>query len=173
MTVNVPFLVFSDKNIDITEPQVRVLNVSDKEVCQKTNVTLVCLAERFYPDHVKVIWTVDGENRKSDVSTDEAATQNNEKTFYSISSRLNINYKYEWTKGKTFTCTVKFYNGSNYSSHSDSITGPKIQGGEDIAEHYVRSVKTTMLAYGMFIAKSIAYGLFILYIIKRQGFISK
>ncbi|XP_058254798.1 T cell receptor beta chain MC.7.G5-like isoform X2 [Hemibagrus wyckioides] len=166
-------LTVLDKNVKISEPVVKVLDVSEKEACQKTNITLVCLAESFYPDHVDVIWTVDGDNRTTDVSTDEAAIQNDETKFYSISSRLNINYKNEWTKGKKFTCTVRFYNGKEYTENSHFITGPKIEGDEERTEKYVLSVNTTMLAYGMFIAKSIAYGTFILYIIKRQGFISK
>ncbi|KAG7328533.1 hypothetical protein KOW79_008477 [Hemibagrus wyckioides] len=161
-------LTVLDKNVKISEPVVKVLDVSEKEACQKTNITLVCLAESFYPDHVDVIWTVDGDNRTTDVSTDEAAIQNDETKFYSISSRLNINYKNEWTKGKKFTCTVRFYNGKEYTENSHFITGPKIEGDEERTEKYVLSVNTTMLAYGMFIAKSIAYGTFILYIIKRQ-----
>lgn len=146
-----------------------MLNVSNKEVCAKENVTLVCVAEGFYPDHVNVYWTVDGENRTTDVSTDEAATR--EGKFYRISSRLNIYFKDEWSKGKEFICTVQFYNGTEYSYHSDSIYGPKVE--EFDIEKHVRSVNTYMMAYGMFISKSIAYGLFILYIIRRQGFMSK
>ncbi|XP_047677585.1 M1-specific T cell receptor beta chain-like [Tachysurus fulvidraco] len=148
-------------SIKITEPKrVSLLNVSENEVCTKTNVTLVCVAEGFYPDHVSVSWSVDGEKRETDVSTDEAAIQNVTTNFYSISSRLNINYKDEWTKGKEFTCTVSFFNGTVYTEHSDSYRSPK--------KKYIQSANVTMLAYGMFIGKSIAYGLFILYVIKRQ-----
>ncbi|KAF7704649.1 hypothetical protein HF521_021721 [Silurus meridionalis] len=103
-------------------------------------------AARFYPDHVNVYWTDDNGNRSTDVSTDEIATRNG--SFYSITSRLNINYKTEWTKGLTFTF------------ESD---------GEYAAETYVRKVKTTMLGYSMFIAQSLIYGLIILVIVKRQG----
>lgn len=35
-------------------------------------------------------------------------------------------------------------------------------------DRYIRSVGTSMLAYGMFIGKGFAYGLFILVIVKRQ-----
>ncbi|XP_060788807.1 uncharacterized protein LOC132893681 [Neoarius graeffei] len=165
-------LTVLDPAIDITPPTVRVLNVSKSEVCTKENVTLVCVAEDFYPDHVTVSWEIDGEQRTTDVSTDSAPIQHDNK-FYSISSRLNIFYK-EWTKGKTFTCLVRFFNETEkYEIYSDSIVGPKIAGDEDNAERYARTVKTTMLAYGMFIAKSFAYGFFILVIIKKQGFISK
>ncbi|TSM77393.1 T-cell receptor beta chain C region [Bagarius yarrelli] len=115
-------LTVIEPNREITEPTVRVLNVSDEEVCKKENVTLVCVAEGFYPDHVNVYWTVNEEKRTIDVSTDEAATQDGK--FYNISSRLNINYKDEWTKGKTFSCTVQFYNGTVYSNHSHFIVGP-------------------------------------------------
>lgn len=164
-------LTVRDPDMEIQAPTVTVLNVSEKEVCTKENVTLVCVAKDFYPDHVEVYWTVDDVNRTTDVSTDEAAIQGSDK-YYTISSRLNIDYKTEWTRGKTFTCIVNFYNGT-YIDYKDSITGPKLTIEGDNYETYVRSVKTTMLAYGMFVAKSIAYGLFIMYIVRRQGFMSK
>ncbi|KAI5102591.1 hypothetical protein C0J45_7943 [Silurus meridionalis] len=161
-------LTVLDPNISITKPaSVKVLSVSEKETCTKTNVTLVCVAKGFYPDHVNVYWTDDNGNRSTDVSTDEIATRNG--SFYSITSRLNINYKTEWTKGLTFTCNVVFFDGTEYSTHSDSETGPKIESdGEYAAETYVRKVKTTMLGYSMFIAQSLIYGLIILVIVKRQ-----
>ncbi|KAB5562072.1 hypothetical protein PHYPO_G00013780 [Pangasianodon hypophthalmus] len=155
-------------NVEITPPTVKVLSVSEWEECKKLYVTLVCVAERFYPDHVNVNWKIDGENRTTDVSTDEAATQGNDK-FYSITSRLNVDYE-EWTEGKTFTCIVSFYNGTNHTHHEHYIVGPP---ESDDAGKYVRRVKTTMLAYGVFVLKSFVYGLVILLIIKRQGFISK
>ncbi|XP_053488868.1 M1-specific T cell receptor beta chain-like [Ictalurus furcatus] len=159
-------LTVLDPDITIQAPTVTVLNVSKNEVCTKENVTLVCVAKGFYPDHVNVYWTVDDENRTTDVSTDEAAVQGSDK-YYTISSRLNINYKTEWTRGKTFTCIVTFYDGK-YKDYKDIIIGPKLTIDGDNYETYVRSVKTTMLAYGMFVAKSIAYGLFIMYIVRRQ-----
>nr|AAA99773.1 T-cell antigen receptor beta [Ictalurus punctatus] len=164
-------LTVLDPDMKLQAPTVTVLNVSEKEVCTKENVTLVCVAKGFYPDHVKVYWTVDEVNRTIDVSTDEAAVQGSDK-YYTISSRLNIDYKTEWTRGKTFTCIVNFFNGTGIN-YKDSITGPKLTIDEDNYETYVRSVKTTMLRYGMFVAKSIAYGIFIMYIVRRQGFMSK
>ncbi|KAF4084283.1 hypothetical protein AMELA_G00127020 [Ameiurus melas] len=117
-----------------------------------------------------IIFQVDGENRTIDVSTDEAAIRSGD--YYTISSRLNIDYKTEWIRGKTFTCIVTFYN-ETYRNYENFIIGPKLTIDEDNYEIYVRSVKTTMLAYGMFVAKSIAYGLFIMFIVRGRGFVSK
>ncbi|KAF5887606.1 T-cell receptor beta 2 [Clarias magur] len=160
-------LTVLDKDIKITPPAVRVLNVSQNEVCTKKNVTLVCLAERFYPDHVTVSWTVGGEKRTTDVGTDAAATQGEDK-FYTISSRLNIEYK-EWTKGQEFMCIVTFFDGSNTENYNSTITSLKVDDYEYHPEQYIRSGNMTKLAYGIFIVKSCVYGLFIMYIVKRQG----
>ncbi|KAB5562071.1 hypothetical protein PHYPO_G00013760, partial [Pangasianodon hypophthalmus] len=116
-------LTVLDPDRNVTQPTVKVLSVSKQEECRKENVTLVCVAEHFYPDHVNVNWKIDGDNCTTDVSTDEAATQGNDK-FYSITSRLNVDYEEEWAKGKTFTCTVSFYNGKDYTYHEASIMRP-------------------------------------------------
>lgn len=113
--------VFTDKDIPVTPPAyVTVTSVNDTG-CTGQNIVLVCVAEKFYPDHVTVHW----ETKIKDfhVATDSAAVQTDDK-FYSITSRLKIPLK-QWNTGLTIKCTVSFYNGTVTHPVSGEITGPK------------------------------------------------
>lgn len=86
--------------------------------------TLVCVAEDFYPDHILVLWQVDGKEQTVGVATDGRAERVGGK--YRISSRLRVNATSWFTAGRRFTCVVRFYNGSHYIYHSDEVVG--VQG---------------------------------------------
>ncbi|XP_072546298.1 M1-specific T cell receptor beta chain-like [Salminus brasiliensis] len=170
------------KQENIKEPKVNVLNHSKSEECWKKKVTLVCVAEDFYPDHVSVFWQIDKENVTTGVATDNKATPNKDNTSYHITSRLSVPFK-KWIKGSIFSCNVTFQkpiikeDGTIEKTETvytwDTINAIKRIDGADNAEIFLKSGRVTMLAYGMFIAKSFLYCLFILVIMRRQGFISK
>ncbi|KAL7872948.1 hypothetical protein AOLI_G00120190 [Acnodon oligacanthus] len=149
-------------------PKVKILKPVRNEECRKKKVTLVCVAEDFYPDHVTVTWKIDETVRTDGVATDINSTPAN--NVYNITSRLSITYK-EWIKNKTFTCAVDYYvNKTHPGVAFDSIIGESRTDSEEFTEKYTFSVKTTMLAYGVFIIKGVLYGLFVLVIIKKQDY---
>lgn len=83
---------------------------------------MVCVASRFYPDHVSVFWQIDGVNVETDgVATDNAALWEGE--HYSITSRLRVPLREWFTPGKKFTCTVSFFNGNETVHRSDWVEG--------------------------------------------------
>ncbi|XP_064809244.1 M1-specific T cell receptor beta chain-like [Oncorhynchus masou masou] len=167
-------LTVLDPNIKITEPTVKVLAPSAKE-CEDRNKkkkkTLVCVATRFYPDHVTVFWQVNNVNRTEGAGTDNRALWD-EDGLYSITSRLRVPAN-EWHKPENrFTCNVSFYNGTDNIKVNDTISGDlQGQSGEEITtDYYVKSTQTAKLAYSIFIAKSTFYGLVVMVMIwKFQG----
>lgn len=109
----------------ITSPTVTMLPPSPKELCnaqkKNTNVTLVCLATDFYPDHVNITWQLNTKERVTN-ATDHVAQQNQDSRFYSMSSRLHVKHS-EWINVKNkFTCIVTFYNGHKYEKLQNTIT---------------------------------------------------
>lgn len=157
-------LTVLETGVDIKRPEVKIVN----ETSCKEKVTLVCLAENFYPDHVSIKWTRgSGEDVTEDVATDPYATQNETSRMFRISSRLKVPKK-EFTPKSMYTCTVTFIDDkSNAIDKSAQITGTGEAGYEP--EDYLKSSQTISLAYGVFIAKSALYGLVILVFVCRRG----
>uniref|UniRef100_A0A8C7CK30 Ig-like domain-containing protein n=1 Tax=Oncorhynchus kisutch TaxID=8019 RepID=A0A8C7CK30_ONCKI len=103
-------------DIPVTPPKVKVLPPSTKE-CEDRNKkkkkTLVCVATDFYPDHVTVFWKLNGGANITDgVGTDNTALRD-ENRRYSITSRLRVPAKTWNTASNRFTCTVRFFNGTD------------------------------------------------------------
>ncbi|XP_034750392.1 M1-specific T cell receptor beta chain-like, partial [Etheostoma cragini] len=165
-------LTVLDPNRTITPPTVKVLPLPPNE-CQinkdkkpeKPKKTLVCVASRFYPDHVTVFWQIDGVDVTDGVATDDAARWGGE--HYSISSRLMVPLRDWFTPGKTFTCTVSFFNGNDTVPRSDWVQGP---GAAPIREKYLRITQTAKLFYAILISKSSVFGVFVVVLVWRlQG----
>lgn len=154
-------LTVLDPEVTVQKPEVKILNVTG---CTE-KVTLVCVAENFYPDHVSIQWSIGSKIITEDVATDPYATQYNE-TMFRISSRLKV-LKKEFTTKYTYNCTVTFYDGTVNHYESANITGTG--GGAYEPEDYLKSSKTIKLAYGVFIAKSALYGLVIFVFVWRKG----
>uniref|UniRef100_A0A9J8BT28 Ig-like domain-containing protein n=1 Tax=Cyprinus carpio carpio TaxID=630221 RepID=A0A9J8BT28_CYPCA len=148
-------LTVLDPDVTITEPTLKILNTTR---C-KEKVTLVCVAENFYPDHVSIKWTLGDKEITEDVATDPYATKDENTKMFNISSRLKVSKK-EFTPKNTFRCTVTFNNSTHVSEKTVYITGT----GED----YLKSSQTMKLAYGVFIAKSALYGLVIFVFVWRK-----
>uniref|UniRef100_A0A8C7T8R5 Ig-like domain-containing protein n=1 Tax=Oncorhynchus mykiss TaxID=8022 RepID=A0A8C7T8R5_ONCMY len=124
-------LTVLDPNIKVTEPTVKVLAPSAKE-CEDRNKkkkkTLVCVATRFYPDHVTVFWQVNNVNRTEGAGTDNRALWDKD-GLYSITSRLRVPAN-EWHKPENrFTCIVSFYDGTDNIRVNDTISGD-LQGNK-------------------------------------------
>ncbi|KAK3537730.1 hypothetical protein QTP70_017878 [Hemibagrus guttatus] len=142
----------------ITRPTVTLLPPSPKELCnaqgKNANVTLVCLATDFYPDHVSIIWQVNKKNRTSNVATDHVAQQDTDSRLYSMSSRLHVNHA-NWTNVKNkFTCIITFYDGHNEEKLQSSIT---YSPGKIPLMVYV----TVQYGYLLFLFKSLLYAVFV------------
>ncbi|XP_072221985.1 M1-specific T cell receptor beta chain-like [Leuresthes tenuis] len=150
---------------DPTPPTVKVLPPSQKECRNKKDrkrkKTLVCVATGFYPDHVKVSWTINGVGKPEGVATDSAAVR--EGQFYRITSRLRVPAD-EWFKpDNKFTCNVKFFDGTTSTDHAESINGET--GGGMSREKYLRITQSAKLSYGVFIVKSCIYGAFVSFLV--------
>uniref|UniRef100_A0A8C8S3L3 Ig-like domain-containing protein n=1 Tax=Pelusios castaneus TaxID=367368 RepID=A0A8C8S3L3_9SAUR len=55
----------------IKNPNVALFPPSKKEIKDKKKATLVCLATDFFPDHIKLVWRVNGKETSDGVKTDE------------------------------------------------------------------------------------------------------
>ncbi|XP_071375782.1 M1-specific T cell receptor beta chain-like [Centroberyx affinis] len=164
-------LTVLEPNIDVTPPTVKILQPSLKDckdkkdkTGKKNKRTLVCVASGFYPDHVSVLWKIEAENVTDGVATDNAALRDGEK--YSITSRLRVPARTWHTPGMKFTCIVSFFNGNDTIDHSDSVYGTELGQGEGMTrEKYLKITQTAKLSYGVFIAKSSLYGVFVLVLV--------
>ncbi|XDV43647.1 hypothetical protein PO909_012091 [Leuciscus waleckii] len=165
-------LTVLDPKIKVSEREdinVTIIKPSEKELCKKKTVTLVCVARNFYPDHVSLTWMVGGEKRETGVATDASAKQDTSTRLFSISSRLKVTKK-EWTNEKNeFRCKLDFYNGTEHLPifNENEVIG--LEGGGYTRDDYVNSSKVVKLSYGMVIAKSGLYGLVIFVFVWRKG----
>uniref|UniRef100_A0A8B9NKQ2 Ig-like domain-containing protein n=1 Tax=Accipiter nisus TaxID=211598 RepID=A0A8B9NKQ2_9AVES len=92
VTVTNNKLTFGD-GTKLTVIAVAIFSPSKQEIQQKSKATLVCLASGFYPDHLNLVWKVNGAQRTEGVGTDEFSTWNG--STYSLTSRLRISAQ-EW-----------------------------------------------------------------------------
>ncbi|TKS87148.1 T-cell receptor beta-1 chain C region [Collichthys lucidus] len=145
---------------DPIPPQVKVLGPSKNE-CRNKKKTLVCVASKFYPDHVSVYWKIDEKNHTDGVVTDNNALKKKDGS-YTITSRLRVAVEDWYTPKKNFTCIVSFYDGKETKDYPDSVFG--------VEERYLRLTNAAKLSYGVFIAKSCIYGAFVAFLVwKLQG----
>ncbi|NWY50952.1 TRBC2 protein, partial [Chionis minor] len=114
-------LSISGKNDEIIPPTVAIFSPSKQEIQQKSKATLVCLASGFYPDHLNLVWKVNGAKRTEGVGTDEFSTQNG--STYSLTSRLRISAQ-EWLNPlNRFECVANFFRDGTLESIQKLIYG--------------------------------------------------
>uniref|UniRef100_A0A8C3Q849 Uncharacterized protein n=1 Tax=Geospiza parvula TaxID=87175 RepID=A0A8C3Q849_GEOPR len=107
-------LCVSGKNEEIIPPAVAIFSPSKQEIQQKSKATLVCLASGFYPDHLTLVWRVNGVKRTEGVGTDEYSTQNG--STYSLTSRLRMP-AWEWFNPlNRFECVANFFQNGTTAS---------------------------------------------------------
>ncbi|TRY57915.1 hypothetical protein DNTS_014426, partial [Danionella cerebrum] len=131
---------------NITLPKVKIHPPSPKETCSQKNImTLVCTAWGFYPDHVTLSWIVNGLERKDNISTDHSAQQDKRSLMYQMSSRMKITYS-EWVDpSNVFNCSVQFFNGEEYITVSNTLSGEKGFNKEETIARRVRNICINLL----------------------------
>uniref|UniRef100_A0A8C3TMJ2 Ig-like domain-containing protein n=1 Tax=Catharus ustulatus TaxID=91951 RepID=A0A8C3TMJ2_CATUS len=108
---------------DLTEKlaTVAIFSPSKQEIQQKSKATLVCLASGFYPDHLTLVWKVNGVKRTEGVGTDESSTKNG--STYSLTSRLRMP-AWEWFNPlNRFECVASFFQNGTTQSINKFIHG--------------------------------------------------
>ncbi|XP_061700361.1 M1-specific T cell receptor beta chain [Syngnathoides biaculeatus] len=160
-----------EPNVEISFPTVTLFPPSDGECTNQKDreakkKTLVCAATGFYPDHVEVAWLVNGQIRERGVAKDPEARRRGLQ--YAITSRLRVPAP-EWLRGgAAFTCVVTFFDGTTYRNFTETISG-KDDSSEDqlTRESFLRLTESAKLSYGVLIAKSCVYAVFVAFLLWR------
>ncbi|NXC20014.1 TRBC2 protein, partial [Corythaeola cristata] len=114
-------LSVSGRNDEIIPPAVAIFSPSKQEIQQKSKATLVCLASGFYPDHLNLIWKVNGATTTKGVGTDEFSTWNG--STYSLTSRLRISAQEWFNPLNRFECVANFFKNETLESIHKLIYG--------------------------------------------------
>nr|ABU93644.1 T cell receptor beta [Gallus gallus] len=146
------------KNSEIIEPDVVIFSPSKQEIQGKKKATLVCLASGFFPDHLNLVWKVNGVKRTEGVGTDEISTSNG--STYSLTSRLRISAQEWFNPLNRFECIANFFKNGTQQSIQKIIYGDT--GCDIFKENYQRSATAGKFVYIMLIFKSILYGIFVM-----------
>ncbi|XP_068257878.1 M1-specific T cell receptor beta chain-like [Nyctibius grandis] len=152
------------KNEEIIPPAVAIFSPSKQEIQQKSKATLVCLASGFYPDHLNLIWKVNGAKRTEGVGTDEFSTGNG--STYSLTSRLRISAQEWFNPLNRFECVANFFKNETLESMHKFI-----YGDADciiFKENYQRSATARKFVYIMLVFKSVLYGMFVMGLMPRS-----
>lgn len=111
----------SGEHDEIIPPVVAIFSPSKQEIQQKSKATLVCLASGFYPDHLNLVWKVNGAKRTEGVGTDEFSTWNG--STYSLTSRLRISAREWFNPLNRFECVANFFKNAKLESIHKAIYG--------------------------------------------------
>ncbi|NXT30467.1 TRBC2 protein, partial [Syrrhaptes paradoxus] len=99
---------------EIIPPDVAIFSLSKHEIQQKSKATLVCLASGIYPDHLNLIWKVNGVKRTEGVGTDEFSIRN--RSTYSLTSRPRISAQEWFDPLNCFECVANFFKNATLES---------------------------------------------------------
>lgn len=145
------------KNDEIIPPAVAIFSPSKQEIQQKSKATLVCLASGFYPDHLTLVWRVNGVKRTEGVGTDESSTQNG--STYSLTSRLRMP-AWEWFNPlNRFECVANFFQNGTTASINKFIHGDA--GCALTEESYLRYGNSLKLTYLILCGKALVYAVLV------------
>ncbi|XP_068873958.1 T cell receptor beta chain MC.7.G5-like [Aphelocoma coerulescens] len=150
-------LTVMGKNDEITPPAVAIFSPSKQEIQQKSKATLVCLASGFYPDHLTLVWRVNGVKRTEGVGTDESSTRNG--STYSLTSRLRMP-AWEWFNPlNRFECVANFFQNGTTQSAQKFIYGDA--GCALTEESYLRYGNSLKLTYLILCGKALVYAVLV------------
>ncbi|GCC20727.1 hypothetical protein chiPu_0019294 [Chiloscyllium punctatum] len=91
------------RSSDDQKPSVLLLPPSPEQI-DTGSATLSCLVSRFKPGFVQVLWSVDGKETDSGVTTSPVSRDNDQS--YSLSSYLTVPAT-DWKKGSRYSCSVR------------------------------------------------------------------
>ncbi|XP_060676708.1 immunoglobulin lambda-1 light chain-like [Hemiscyllium ocellatum] len=91
------------RSSDDQKPSVLLLPPSPEQI-DTGSATLSCLVSRFKPGFVQVLWSVDGKETGSGVTTSPVSRDNDQS--YSLSSYLTVPAT-DWKKGSRYSCSVR------------------------------------------------------------------
>ncbi|OPJ69276.1 hypothetical protein AV530_012369 [Patagioenas fasciata monilis] len=143
-----------DENIP---PVVAIFSPSKQEIRQKSKATLVCLASGFYPDHLNLVWKVNGAKRTEGVGTDEFSTWNG--STYSLTSRLRISAREWFNPLNRFECVANFFKNAKLQSIHKAIYGDA--GCALTEESYLRYGNSLKLTYLILCGKALLYAVLV------------
>lgn len=145
------------KDKEIIPPAVAIFSPSKQEIQQKSKATLVCLASGFYPDHLTLVWRVNGVKRTEGVGTDKSSTQNG--STYSLTSRLRMP-AWEWFNPlNRFECVANFFQNGTTASINKFIHGDA--GCALTEESYLRYGNSLKLTYLILCGKALVYAVLV------------
>ncbi|XP_069506482.1 M1-specific T cell receptor beta chain-like isoform X2 [Ambystoma mexicanum] len=150
-----------EDGLHVTEPSVVLFDPSPQELREKGKATLVCLATNFYPDHVTLRWSVNGQETTTGVTADDSPTQGSDR-MYCLSSRLQLTKKHWTNPQNTFKCSM-YFDAKNIKISKET------KGREGCCgvtpDSYRTSANTAKLTYVLLISKSALYGLFVTFLV--------
>ncbi|XP_059499042.1 immunoglobulin lambda-1 light chain-like [Stegostoma tigrinum] len=91
------------RSSDDRKPSVLLLPPSPEQI-DTGSATLSCLVSRFKPGLVQVLWSVDGKETDSGVTTSAVSPDSDQS--YSLSSYLTVPAT-DWKKGSRYSCSVR------------------------------------------------------------------
>ncbi|KAG9471492.1 hypothetical protein GDO78_014536, partial [Eleutherodactylus coqui] len=95
----------------IQAPEVSIYGPNRNELKDHEFISLVCVASNFFPEHVKIRWFVNNEER---VNLYEPIPQiKSDNSSYSTSKRLTLTRSEYFNVDSIFRCQAAFLNGEN------------------------------------------------------------
>ncbi|XP_059501751.1 immunoglobulin lambda-1 light chain-like [Stegostoma tigrinum] len=95
-------LVVTDQSV--REPKIQIFPPNQSELDKNNRAAVVCLLTDFFPEVIRVQWTI-GNNKASDDAVLTDAVEKQKNGAYSVISRLTIT-KFDWT-GKDIHCKAE------------------------------------------------------------------
>lgn len=100
-------MLFISSDRALSPPKVSVLAPYGKDLSTTGHISLVCLINNYYPDHLTVTWTIDGRSPTGDKQDGQSVRQSD--GTYSTSSTLTVSSSV-WEAGQNYVCQVQHEN---------------------------------------------------------------
>ncbi|XP_041045053.1 immunoglobulin lambda-1 light chain-like isoform X2 [Carcharodon carcharias] len=162
-------LIVSDKLA--VKPTIRLFPPNSTEMKSKKKALVVCLLTGFFPEVIRVEWTIDGEGkaREERVFTDPVVKQGNDA--YSVISRLEVT-ELQW-ESKNINCKADHEGGSgtaminkDYKTDMKKPSAPTCpppvseaaeNASEVLSEPPLNALQVATFTYTLLLMKSVVY----------------